>query len=152
MDRQGDRTMERTKAVILAAGKGSRLQCEKDEIPKALRQVGGKALIEHVLAGIDFVAPEDITIVIGVMGDKIREYLGDKYNYVWQKEQHGTAHAMLCAEEAVGNFDGPVLCLYCDMPLLSISSFSISPGWMGEDGIRLLAIISLLIPSSAKFL
>ena len=111
--------MERTKAVILAAGKGSRLQCEKDEIPKALRQVGGKALIEHVLAGIDFVAPEDITIVIGVMGDKIREYLGDKYNYVWQKEQHGTAHAMLCAEEAVGNFDGPVLCLYCDMPLLS---------------------------------
>ena len=65
--------MERTKAVILAAGKGSRLQCEKDEIPKALRRVGEKTLIEHVLSGIDFVAPEDITIVIGVMGEKIRD-------------------------------------------------------------------------------
>jgi len=115
--------MERTKAVILAAGKGSRLQCEKDEIPKALRKVGGKALIDHILSGIDFVAPEDITIVIGVMGEKIREYLGEKYHYVWQKEQHGTAHAMLCAEEAVGDFDGPVLCLYCDMPLLSRKTY-----------------------------
>ena len=116
--------MERTKAVILAAGKGSRLQCERDEIPKALRQVGGKTLIEHVLAGIDFVAPEDITIVIGVMGEKIRSYLGDRYHYAWQREQKGTAHAMLCAEEAVGDFSGPVLCLYCDMPLLSRNTYS----------------------------
>ncbi len=115
--------MERTKAVILAAGKGSRLQCERDEIPKALRQVGGRALIDHVLSGIDFVAPEDITIVIGVMGEKIRDYLGEKYHYVWQKEQRGTAHAMLCAEEAVGDFSGPVLCLYCDMPLLSRKTY-----------------------------
>ena len=103
--------MERTKAIILAAGKGSRLQCEKDEIPKALRRVGGKALIDHVLSGIDFVRPEDITIVIGVMGEKIQAYLGDKYHYVWQHEQKGTAHAMLCAEEANRGFDGPVLCL-----------------------------------------
>jgi len=116
--------MQRTKAVILAAGKGSRLQCEKDEIPKALRMVGGKTLIEHVLSGIDFVAPEDITIVIGVMGEKIRDYLGEKYHYAWQKEQRGTAHAMLCAEETVGDFDGPVLCLYCDMPLLSRDTYA----------------------------
>ena len=116
--------MERTKAIILAAGKGSRLRCEKDEIPKALRMVGGKTLIEHVLSGIDFVKPEDITIVIGVMGQKIRDYLGEKYNYVWQKEQHGTAHAMLCAEEAASGFSGPVLCLYCDMPLLSRATYS----------------------------
>lgn len=115
--------MERTKAIILAAGKGSRLQCEKDEIPKALRRVGGKALIDHVLSGIDFVRPEDITIVIGVMGEKIQAYLGDKYHYVWQHEQKGTAHAMLCAEEANRGFDGPVLCLYCDMPLLSRSTY-----------------------------
>lgn len=116
--------MERTKAIILAAGKGSRLQCEKDEIPKALRQVGGKALIEHVLDGIRFVKPEDTTIVLGVMGEKIQAYLGDRYNYVWQKEQKGTAHAMLCAEESVRDFQGPVLCLYCDMPLLSEATYA----------------------------
>lgn len=115
--------MERVKAVILAAGKGSRLQCETDEIPKALRMVGGKTLIEHVLEGIDFVRPEDITIVIGVMGDKIRKYLGDRYRYAWQKEQNGTAHAMLCAEETLKGFSGPVLCLYCDMPLLSRNTY-----------------------------
>lgn len=116
--------MERTKAVILAAGKGSRLQSEKEEIPKALRRVGDKALIEHVLDGISFVKPEDITIVIGVMGEKIQEYLGNKYHYAWQKEQKGTAHAMLCAEETASGFDGPVLCLYCDMPLLSQNTYS----------------------------
>ena len=116
--------MERTRAVILAAGKGSRLQSERDDIPKALRRVGDKTLIEHVLSGIDFVRPEDITIVIGVLGEKIKAYLGDQYHYVWQKEQKGTAHAMLCAEEAAGGFDGPVLCLYCDMPLLSRDTYT----------------------------
>ena len=116
--------MERTKAVILAAGKGSRLQSEKDEIPKALRKVGDKTLIEHVLDGVGFVRPEDVTIVIGVMGEKIRQFLGNKYHYAWQKEQKGTAHAMLCAEETAAGFDGPVLCLYCDMPLLSRDTYS----------------------------
>ena len=116
--------MERTRAVILAAGKGSRLKSEQADIPKALRKVGDKTLIEHVLDGISFVKPEDITIVIGVLGEKIKEYLGDKYNYVWQKEQKGTAHAMLCAEETAAGFNGPVLCLYCDMPLLSRATYS----------------------------
>lgn len=116
--------MERTKAVILAAGKGSRLKSEQADIPKALRKVGDKTLIEHVLAGIDFVKPEDITIVIGVLGEKIQQYLGDKYHYAWQEEPKGTAHAMLCAEESASGFDGPVLCLYCDMPLLSRATYS----------------------------
>ena len=116
--------MERTKAVILAAGKGSRLKSEQADIPKALRKVGDKTLIEHVLSGIDFVKPEDVTIVIGVLGEKIQEYLGPKYHYAWQKEQKGTAHAMLCAEETTSGFDGPVLCLYCDMPLLSRATYS----------------------------
>ena len=116
--------MERVRAVILAAGKGSRLQSEKADIPKALRKVGDRTLIEHVLDGISFVKPEDITIVIGVMGEKIQQYLGDRYHYAWQKEQKGTAHAMLCAEPTASGFDGPVLCLYCDMPLLSRDTYA----------------------------
>lgn len=116
--------MERTKAIILAAGKGSRLKSEAADIPKALRRVGDKTLIEHVLDGISFVRPEDVTIVIGVLGEKIQVHLGDRYHYAWQREQKGTAHAMLCAEETAGGFDGPVLCLYCDMPLLSQATYS----------------------------
>ena len=73
--------MERTRAVILAAGKGSRLQSEKDDIPKALRKVGNKTLIEHVLDGISFVKPEDITIVIGVLGEKIQAYLDTYFQF-----------------------------------------------------------------------
>ncbi len=132
--------MERTRAVILAAGKGSRLQSEKDEIPKALRKVGDKTLIEHVLDGISFVKPEDITIVIGVMGEKIQQYLGDQYHYAWQKEQKGTAHAMLCAEPTASGFDGPVLCLYCDMPLLSQNTYA----RMVEEHVRTGAANTLL--------
>lgn len=115
--------MMNAKAIILAAGKGSRLQCEHDEVPKALRRVCGKPLIEYVLEGIDFIAPKDITIVVGVMGQKIIDHLGSQYNYVWQREQSGTANAALCAQSAVGAFDGPVIVLYCDMPLLSRATY-----------------------------
>lgn len=115
--------MQRTKAIILAAGKGSRLASEAQEIPKALRLVNGKPLIEYVLDGIDFVAPEDITVVVGVMGQKVIDHLQGRCRFAWQTEQKGTAHAVLSAADSVRGFSGPVLALYCDMPLLSRATY-----------------------------
>lgn len=106
------------KAIILAAGKGSRLHSEEAELPKALRLLRGKPLIRYVLENLDFLAPEDITIVVGFLGDKIRAELGDAYHYVEQQELNGTARATLCAEPVLAGCAEPVLVCYCDMPFL----------------------------------
>lgn len=110
--------MESMKTIVLAAGKGTRLQCEQADLPKALRLLDGKPLIRYVLDNLDFLAPQDITIVVGFLKDKVIEQLGGGYHYVEQTELNGTAKATLCAEEILGNFPGPVLVCYCDMPFL----------------------------------
>lgn len=111
------------KAIVLAAGKGSRLQSETMELPKALRLANGRPLISYVLENIDFLPPKDICIVVGFWGDKVRQALGPAYHYVEQAEQKGTAHATLYAKEVFGDYEGDIMVLYCDMPLLSRDTY-----------------------------
>lgn len=106
------------KAIILAAGKGSRLASEAVDLPKALRLVNGKPLIQHVLGHLDFLKREDITIVVGIMKEKVIKACGPLYSYVEQQNLLGTAKATLCAEPRLAGYEGPVLVGYCDMPLL----------------------------------
>jgi bifunctional UDP-N-acetylglucosamine pyrophosphorylase/glucosamine-1-phosphate N-acetyltransferase len=90
-------------AVILVAGKGTRMRPLTDELPKPLVQVAGKPLIEHVLSFL----PEDIDeviLVLGYKGHMIEDHLGKQHNgksirYVWQHEQKGTAHALEQAKD-----------------------------------------------------
>ena len=111
------------KAIILAAGKGTRLKSEAADLPKALRLANGRPLIEYVLENIDFLPPEDICIVVGFLGDKVKEVLGPQYHYVEQAEQKGTAHATKYAKAVFGDVDGAIMVLYCDMPLLSRDTY-----------------------------
>ena len=111
------------KAIVLAAGKGTRLESERSDLPKALRLANGRPLISYVLENIDFIAPEDICIVVGYMGEKVRQALGPRYRYVEQAEQMGTAHAAKYAHAVFGQTQGPIMVLYCDMPLLSRATY-----------------------------
>ncbi len=106
------------KAIVLAAGKGTRLASESADLPKALRLLNGKPLIQYVLDNLNFLPREDITIVVGFLKDKVMEAVGGGYQYVEQKELIGTAKAALCAETILGNFLGSTLVCYCDMPFL----------------------------------
>ena len=56
-----------TKAVILAAGKGTRLQSEKYQMPKVLREANGQPLLHYVLEALDFLPVENTVIVAGYM-------------------------------------------------------------------------------------
>lgn len=113
----------RRKAMVLAAGKGTRLNSQRDMIPKAMREVAGKPLIAHVMDNLAFLPREDIIVVIGFMGEMIREYLGEDYVYAWQKEQLGTAHAVLSAAGLLEDYDGDILIGYGDMPLLTEQTY-----------------------------
>lgn len=112
------------KAIILAAGKGTRLNSEQADQPKALRRLCGKPLLWYVLDNLSFLAQEDIAIVVGFLGDQVRQEIGGAYHYVEQpKPYNGTARAAQAAQPVFGQAQGPVLVAYCDMPFLSRNTY-----------------------------
>jgi len=109
--------MQALRAIIPAAGKGSRLQKVSGDLPKAMISVGKRPMLEYVLDNVSFVDESDTYIVVGYGKEKIIEHFGSQYCYVEQKEQLGTGHAVSeCADE-FADFDGSVLVTFGDMPL-----------------------------------
>ncbi|GHV13854.1 hypothetical protein FACS1894219_09210 [Clostridia bacterium] len=111
--------MSSIKAVILAAGKGTRLNSESAQIPKAMRTVCGKPLLHYVLNAIDFIDRRDVVVVVGFLKEQIIEAF-PSLAYVEQKDLNGTGGAAACAGEFIlsGDFTGDVLILCGDTPLL----------------------------------
>ncbi len=106
-------------SVVLAAGKGTRM---KSKLPKVLHKVAGKAMVERVLETASSIGTERNVVIIGFGGDAVKEYLGDRAEYVVQEEQNGTGHAMKQAFSALGDFDGTILLLCGDTPLVTKES------------------------------
>ena len=109
--------MKAIRAIIPAAGKGTRLQKLSGDLPKAMFRVGNKPMLEIVLENIKFIEEKNIYIVVGYGKDKIMEHFGDRCNYVEQTQQLGTGHAVMECAEAFKDFDGSVLVTFGDMPL-----------------------------------
>jgi len=108
--------MRETKAVILAAGKGTRM---RSELPKVLHRVEGKPMIQHSIEKAKAAGVGEIIVVVGYKREMIMDFLGDSVKYAIQEEQLGTGHAVACARPHLEGFDGNVVVLYGDMPLLS---------------------------------
>jgi bifunctional UDP-N-acetylglucosamine pyrophosphorylase/glucosamine-1-phosphate N-acetyltransferase len=102
--------------AILAAGKGTRL---KSRHPKVLHQIAGKTLLGHVVAAASkVVAPANIFAIIGHEAELVREALQSTgIQFVLQREQRGTGHALMAAREALRQFKH-VLVLSGDVPLI----------------------------------
>jgi len=109
--------MQRTALIILAAGQGKRMS---QDIPKVLTKLNGISLIENLLNTISKIKyPEDIFIVVGYKGEEVIKTLGNKYNYIWQKEQLGTGHAVKeCRDLLKGKYEN-YLILCGDLPFVS---------------------------------
>ena len=105
------------KAIVLAAGKGTRLQTENCDLPKVLRTALGKPLLAYVLEGLRFLEREDIVIVAGYKRDMVEKAFAG-YPFAVQAEQLGTGHAVACAAAALADYEGPVLVCCGDMPLM----------------------------------
>jgi len=104
-------------AVILAAGEGKRMGAP---VPKVLVESCGWTLVEHVLEAVSPLEVHPTVIVYGHGGDAVRSALaGRDLQFVEQPEQLGTGDAVRCALPALGIFDGDVLILCGDTPLLS---------------------------------
>jgi len=95
-----------SKAVIPAAGKGTRLRPLTDDQPKGLVEVAGKPLLTHVFESVAELGCTELVVVVGYRGDAIRDYYGDQFEgipvtYVTQERQCGLADALLQAEPHV---------------------------------------------------
>tara|TARA_Y100000310_G_scaffold344704_1_gene458905 strand:+ start:5533 stop:6213 length:681 start_codon:yes stop_codon:yes gene_type:complete len=102
-------------AVILAAGKGTRMRPLSSKLPKPLLQIGGQRILEHTMDQLHGIVDE-VILVVGYRGGLVQKsfrdnYKGMKVTYVWQKEQLGTGHA---AQKAIPYLKGPFLLLYGD--------------------------------------
>ncbi|WP_255192166.1 UTP--glucose-1-phosphate uridylyltransferase AglF [Natronobeatus ordinarius] len=93
-------------AVVLAAGKGTRLRPLTEDKPKALVEVDGKPLLEDVFDNLLEIGVTELIVVVGYLKEKIIERYGDAYEgvpitYTHQRKQLGLAHAILQAEPHV---------------------------------------------------
>jgi bifunctional UDP-N-acetylglucosamine pyrophosphorylase/glucosamine-1-phosphate N-acetyltransferase len=102
--------------AILAAGRGTRLKSRR---PKVLHEIAGKPLLAHVVAAAsEIVPPQNIFAIIGYEAERVREALTPTgINFVLQREQRGTGHAMMEARTALQGFE-TVLVLSGDVPLI----------------------------------
>ena len=106
-----------TAVIIMAAGKGKRM---KSNLPKVLHNLAGKPILNYVLDTIYQLEAKRKILIVGYKSDQIRELIGDKIEYVEQKEQLGTAHAVLQTKKLLSDFKGDVLILSGDVPFLTV--------------------------------
>jgi bifunctional UDP-N-acetylglucosamine pyrophosphorylase/glucosamine-1-phosphate N-acetyltransferase len=100
----------------MAAGKGTRM---KSDLPKVLHPIAGEPLLGHVLLRVDDLAPKHTYVIVGHGGEAVRKMLPEGVTAVEQREQLGTGHAVDQVTPHLDGFEGTVVILSGDVPLLS---------------------------------
>ncbi|UDM31938.1 bifunctional UDP-N-acetylglucosamine diphosphorylase/glucosamine-1-phosphate N-acetyltransferase GlmU [Lentilactobacillus laojiaonis] len=106
--------------IILAAGKGTRM---KSKVYKVLHRICGKTMVDHVLTQVEKTNMDNIVTVVGYGAEAVEENIGDRAKFVVQKEQLGTGHAVMQAEDLLGNLDGTTMIVSGDTPLFTAETF-----------------------------
>lgn len=102
--------------LILAGGKGTRMKSDR---PKTLNLINKKTILSHILNKVEKTAVKPC-VVVGYKGDEIIKEIGNKCDYVYQDEQLGTGHAVMCAKKFLEGKDAEnILVLPGDHPLIN---------------------------------
>lgn len=104
--------------IILAAGKGTRM---KSALPKPLHPVAGAPMVQHVIAAAEGLNPDRIVVVIGANMPEMAAAVQPHQTAV-QQTANGTGGAALAARDALKDFDGDVLIVFGDSPLITTAS------------------------------
>ena len=112
--------MKNFSAVILAAGAGTRM---KSSIPKVLHELSGKALIKWVIDSVSRLKPDNIVLILGHKSQIIEKNLAAlPLKIAYQKEQLGSAHALMQAKSLFEGYKYPLLVISGDVPLIKTST------------------------------
>ncbi len=109
--------MSESSAVILAAGKSTRMQ---SEVPKVLHEICGRPMLAYVLDACRLSGIDRLVVVVGYGKERVKERFSGEKGITWveQTEQKGTGHAVSCCQKALKGFDGGVVVMAGDMPLV----------------------------------
>ncbi len=106
--------------LILAAGLGKRMKSKR---AKVLHPLAGRPLIIYVLETARRLAPSRIVVVVGHQSEAVREVLAPfRVEFVHQDEPRGTGHAVLMTRPALSGFEGTVVILNADVPLITFET------------------------------
>ncbi len=129
--------MRETGAIILAAGRGTRMNTA---LPKVLHLVGGKPMLGHLLDELQGAGISRRVVVIGSGAEAVKEALPG-VRFVLQEPQLGTGHAVLTARQAFADFEGDLVILYGDVPLLRQRTVSAMLATLGGEASGDLAVL-----------
>ncbi len=101
--------------VVLAAGIGKRMYSNK---PKCLQMVANSPMIEHLFSSINQVKIDRTVVVLGPNMEEVYPFIGES-TVAMQEDRLGSAHAFLATEDALQDFDGSIVVLYGDTPLVT---------------------------------
>jgi dTDP-glucose pyrophosphorylase len=113
--------MKVNKAVILAAGRGTRMRELTNELPKPMIEVRGKPVLQHIVEGLRDAGIRSLLLIVGYRADAVRNFFGDgsRYDvavqYETQRVQDGTGRVVDLSREFVG--DSPFILSYGDILL-----------------------------------
>ena len=130
--------MQTTDIIILAAGKGTRMQ---SRLPKVLHKIAGQPLLSHVLTAAKTVNDAKSIVVTGFGGDQVEKTIGKQADaFVTQPDQLGTGHAVQCALPHIRE-NSKVLILYGDVPLIAPKTIAKMLDAVTADQMGLLTVI-----------
>jgi bifunctional UDP-N-acetylglucosamine pyrophosphorylase/glucosamine-1-phosphate N-acetyltransferase len=130
--------MQTTDIIILAAGKGTRMQ---SRLPKVLHKIAGQPLLSHVLTAAKTVNDAKSIVVTGFGADQVESAIGNAADaFVTQPDQLGTGHAVQCALPHIRE-NAKVLILYGDVPLISPQTISKMLNTVTDNQMGLLTVI-----------
>lgn len=110
---------QKVAAVILGAGKGTRMHSDK---PKVLMPVCGKTMVRRIINTLESIPVDEIVTVISPDGKDVAKEVAP-YATCVQELQLGTGHAVNCAKDFLKDFDGTVLVVFGDTPLITRRTF-----------------------------
>ena len=114
--------MNNIKALVLAAGKGTRLQTQGIDLPKVMRLADGKPLLHYVLSNLSFLPPDDIILVVGWKKEAVLEAF-PQYPHAVQEVLNGTGGAVQFAAPLLSGFEGHLIVCCGDAPLMKEETF-----------------------------
>jgi bifunctional UDP-N-acetylglucosamine pyrophosphorylase/glucosamine-1-phosphate N-acetyltransferase len=136
-------------AVILAAGKGTRM---KSDLHKVLHPIAGRPMLAHLLASVDSLGAARTVVVVGSGREQVEPLVaGHGGEVVVQDPQLGTAHAVLQAQEALAGFEGDVLILYGDAPLVEPETMGRMLERLGGDDSPAAVVVGFRPPDALNY-
>jgi bifunctional UDP-N-acetylglucosamine pyrophosphorylase/glucosamine-1-phosphate N-acetyltransferase len=111
-------TASNVAAVILAAGHGTRM---KTRLPKVLHPLAGRPMINHLIETVEALGPARVVVVAGTGMEDVARAV-HPHAIALQDQRLGTGHAVLAARDALAGFEGDILVLYGDTPLITLDT------------------------------